>query len=44
MKDKDYLKSINADYKAGYDHGRTSMAKELLIALLIVGVILFIFN
>ena len=44
MEDKDYLKSTNADYKAGYEHGRTSMAKELSIALLIVGVILFIFN
>jgi len=44
MEDKDYLKSTNADYKAGCDHGRTSMAIELSVVLLIVGVILFIFN
>ena len=44
MCDKDYLKATNADYKAGYEHGRTSMARELSIALLIVGIIAFIFS
>ena len=44
MEDKDYLKATSADYKAGYEHGRTSMAIELSVALIIVGIIIYIFN
>ena len=44
MEDKDYLKATSADYKAGYEHGRTSMAIELSVALIIAGIIIYIFN
>lgn len=42
--DKDYLKSTNRDYRAGYDHGRKSMAIELSKVLIIVGIVICIFN
>ena len=41
---KDYLKSSSAEYKAGYDHGRTSMMKEVLIALFFVALVVVVFN
>ncbi len=44
MEDKDYLRATNDNYKAGYEHGRTSMARELIALFISVGIIIFIFN
>lgn len=44
IEDKDYMRSISAEYLAGYNHGRASMLKEILLAIAIVSVVIFLFN
>lgn len=40
--DKDYQRSISAEYNAGYEAGRTSMMKQNIICLMLVGIIVAI--
>jgi hypothetical protein len=42
--DKDYMRGISAEYNAGYEAGRTSMMKQNVICLIIVGIIIAIFT
>lgn len=42
--DKDYMKGISSEYKAGYDHGRASMIKEVVIVIAIMTLLIIIFD
>jgi len=44
MIDHNYTRGINADYRDGYDKGRTDAFKECAIALCLVGFVIMIFS
>lgn len=42
--DHDYMRGINADYRDGYDKGRTDALKECAIVLCLVGFVIVLFS